>query len=316
MSKSLLSRLKEGILIADGAIGTMLLNGGLGTGECPEEWNVSHRKEVKAIHEAYLRAGCNLILTNTFGGNGFKLRRFGLENRSDELNLTGARIAKEAINQAMLDTKDLTGQVSDTLGGCSDARPIFVLGDVGPTGEFMEPVGSVKPEQFYQVFKEQILALIEGGIGAVIIETMSSLEECQTAVRAAKENTNLPVIVSMSFDPGKRGFRTMMGVDIRTMVKGLSESGADVIGTNCGGIGLEEMAEVIKEMRTLTDKPLMAQPNAGKPALVDGKTVYNESPETMAIQVKELVQAGANIIGGCCGTTPQHMTKISEAIRG
>ncbi len=301
MGESLLSSLKEGILIADGAMGTMLQSKGLGRGECPEEWNVSHREEVKAIHEAYLRAGCNLILTNTFGGNGFKLKKFSLEDRSDELNLTGARIAREAIEQVPL---------SNTY-----AQSLFVLGDVGPTGEFMEPVGSVKAGDFYQAFKEQTLALVEGGANAIIVETMSSLEECQTAVRAAKENTNLLVIASMSFDPGKKGFRTMMGVDIPTMVKGLSESGADVIGTNCGGIGLEEMAEIIKEMRTLTDKPLIAQPNAGKPALVDGKTVYNESPEVMATQVEELIKAGANIIGGCCGTTPEHMSKIVKAIQ-
>ncbi len=301
MGKSLLSRLKEGILIADGAMGTMLQSRGLGTGECPEQWNISHREEVQAIHRAYLRAGCNLILTNTFGGNRFKLKKFGLENRAGDFNVTGAKIAKEAIEQVPL---------SNTY-----TQPLFVLGDVGPTGEFMEPVGSVKLEEFYQVFKEQILALVEGGIDAVIVETMSSLEECQAAVRAAKENSNLPVIVSMSFDPGKRGFRTMMGVDIPTMVKGLSESGVDVIGTNCGGIGLEEMAEVIKEMRMLTDKPLMAQPNAGKPMLLEGKTVYNESPEAMAAQVEELIKAGANIIGGCCGTTPEHMAKIVQAVR-
>ncbi len=179
----------------------------------------------------------------------------------------------------------------------------------------MEPVGSVKAEEFYRVFKKQILALVEGGIDAIIIETMSSLEECQTAVRAAKENTNLTVIASMSFDPGARGFRTMMGVDIPTMVKGLSESGADVIGTNCGRVSIEEMAEVIKEMRMLTDKPLMAQPNAGRPRLIQGRTVYEQSPEEMASEVKALVQAGANIISGCCGTTPEHMAKIVKAVR-
>lgn len=311
----LLSRLKEGILIADGAMGTMLQERGLGKGKCPEEWNISHREEVQAIHRAYLEAGCHLILTNTFGGNQFKLKKFGLEDRLHELNIAGAKIAREAIEKFSAPSAGTCRVASgDRNNGRNECHP-YVLGDVGPTGEFMEPVGLVKREEFYRVFKKQILALIEGGVDAIIIETMSSLEECQAAIQAAKENNNLPVIVSMSFDPGERGFRTMMGVDIPTVVKGLSETGADVIGANCGRVSLEEMAEVIKEMRTLTDKPLMAQPNAGRPRLIEGRTVYEQSPEGIASEVKALVQAGANIIGGCCGTTPEHMAKIVKAVR-
>lgn len=292
MGKRLLAELEERILLADGAMGTMLHSQGLGTGECQEEWNLSHREEIKSIHESYLQAGCDLILTNTFGGNRFCLKKFGLEDRVREFNKAGVGIAKEVVKDSQA----------------------FILGDVGPTGEFMEPVGTIALETMSEVFREQILVLAEEGVDALIIETMSDLQEAQAAIKAARE-TNLPVLVSLSFNPGQKGFRTMMGVDIPTAVKGLIASRADVLGTNCGGVNPEEMVEIIKEMRSLTDKPLLAQPNAGKPTLIKGETVYNQSPEEVAANVGKLIEAGANIIGGCCGTTPEHLTRMAQVIR-
>lgn len=294
MGKKLLAELREGILLADGAMGTMLHSQGLGTGECQEEWNISHREEVKSIHKRYLEAGCHLILTNTFGGNRFCLKKFGQEDKVKEFNKAGVGIAREVVK---------------------DKQGTFILGDVGPTGEFIEPLGTVTLEIISKVFREQILALAEEGVDAFIIETMSDLREARTAVRVARE-TGLPVLVSLSFNPGRKGFRTMMGVDIPTAIKELTESGADVLGANCGEVSPGEMVEIIKEMRSLTDKPLLAQPNAGKPTLVEGETVYQQSPEEMSAEIKKLLKAGANIIGGCCGTTPEHLARIAQVTAG
>ncbi len=293
MSKEFLNNLRERTLLADGAMGTILQGRGLGVGECQEEWNLSHREEIKSIHREYLRAGCDLILTNTFGGNRFCLKKFGLEDKVREFNKAGVRIAREVVK---------------------DSQEIFVFGDVGPTGEFLEPLGTVTVETMYATFREQMVVLAEEGVDAIIIETMTDLREAQTAVKAAKE-TNLPVLVSLSFSPGKEGFRTMMGVTVSAAVQGLVEAGADVLGANCGEVNLEEMAEIIREMRGLTDKPLLAQPNAGKPILIQGKTTYNQSPEEMAVDVGNLLEAGASIIGGCCGTTPEHLTRMAQVIK-
>ena len=292
MGKRLLAELQERILLADGAMGTMLHSQGLGRGECQEEWNVSHREEVKNIHERYLQAGCNLILTNTFGGNRFCLKKFGREDKVKEFNKAGVGIVREVVKDS----------------------PAFILGDVGPTGEFMEPLGTVTFEAMSEVFREQILILAEEGVDALIIETMSDIREAQAAIKAA-EGTKLPVLASLSFNPGKRGFRTMMGVDIPTALQGLMEAGADVLGANCGEVSPKELAEIIKEMRSLTNKPLLAQPNAGKPTLIEGSTVYNQNPEEMAADVKKLIEAGASIIGGCCGTTPEHLARIAQVIK-
>ncbi len=293
MNKRLLAALQERLLLADGAMGTVLQNRGLETGECQEEWNISHREEIKNIHAAYLHAGCDLILTNTFGGNRFCLRKFGREDKVKEFNKAGVGIVKELVK---------------------DSQETFIVGDVGPTGEFMEPLGTVTFETLCEVFREQVFVLAEEGVDALIIETMSDLQEARAAIKAAKE-TDLPVLVSLSFNPGQRGFRTMMGLDVPLAVQGLTEAGADVLGTNCGEVNLQEMAEIIKEMRSLTDKPLLAQPNAGKPTLIEGKTTYNQSPEEMSADVKKLMEAGVNIIGGCCGTTPDHLARMAQVIK-
>jgi 5-methyltetrahydrofolate--homocysteine methyltransferase len=295
MASGLLSRVKQGeILICDGAMGTMLHQAGLRAGECAELWNIDHADKVIAIHSAYLNAGCDMVISNTFGGTRFKLKKYQLENRVEELNRAGVKAARKAVTKS--------GQ--------------YVLGDIGPTGEFLQPVGELTYDELYSAFKEQAVALANAGVDAIIIETMSAIEETVCAVKAIKENTAVPAIASMTFNTaGDKGYRTMMGVSPQQAAEQLDAAGADIIGTNCGGIRVEQVADIIQEMRKYTQKPLIAEPNAGLPKLVDGKTVYDESPEYMGSLAPELVKAGANIIGGCCGTTPAHLAAIAKAIR-
>ena len=288
----LLNRLKKGeILVSDGAMGTMLQDKGLKAGGCPEEWNITHPKEVKAIAEAYLKAGSDMILTNTFGGSKFKLAKFGLESKVVEFNKAGVALAKETALQY--------GSI--------------VAGSVGPTGEFMQPLGLVTEDEMYDVVREQILAQIRGGADAICIETMTSLEEISIAVRVVKENTAVPAIATMTFDKGIKGYRTMMGVSIKEAALGLEKAGADIIGTNCGN-GIGPMVDIVREMRKYSSKPVLVHANAGIPELIHGKTCFRDTPENMTKRVPELIDAAANIIGGCCGTTPEHIRAIRNAV--
>ncbi|MDI6783058.1 MAG: homocysteine S-methyltransferase family protein, partial [bacterium] len=263
MMTDILARLKQGeILICDGAMGTMLHQAGLQPGHCAELWNIDQPEEVAEIHKEYFEAGCDMVITNTFGGTRFKLKKFNQETRVIELNRAGARVAKQA---------------------AAEYPHRYVLGDIGPTGEFLQPVGELTYDELYAAFKEQAVALAAGGVDAIIIETMSAIEEAVCAVKAVKENTRVPVIATMTFNPaGAQGFRTMMGVSPQQTAEQLDTAGADIIGTNCGGIRVEQVAEIIRELRRYTPKPLIAEPNAGLPKLVDGKTIYDESPEYMA----------------------------------
>ncbi|MDO9465161.1 MAG: homocysteine S-methyltransferase family protein [bacterium] len=288
----LLDRVKKGeVLVSDGAMGTMLHHKGLGLGECPEEWNITHPGEVKAIAEAYLKAGSDMILTNTFGGSRFKLAKFGLEANVAEFNKAGVALAKKAALQ---------------YGG-------IVAASLGPTGEFMRPLGTVTEGEMYDVFREQILAQIQGGADAICIETMTSLEEVSIAIKVVKENTAVPAIATMTFDKGMQGYKTMMGVSIKEAALGLEKAGADIIGTNCGN-GIGPMIDIVLEMRRYSSKPILVHANAGVPELIHGKTCFKETPLDMAKKVSELINAGANIIGGCCGTTPEHIRAIRNAV--
>jgi 5-methyltetrahydrofolate--homocysteine methyltransferase len=289
----LLEKLAGGrILASDGAWGTLLQARGLKPGECPELWNIEHREEVFDIARSYVEAGSDMIETNSFGGSRFKLRHYGLDDRTRELNRAAADISREAC-------------------GCER----IVLGSVGPTGIILM-TGEVDAGELYEAFGEQAAALAEGGADAIVVETMSDLEEASLAIRAARECTGLDVICTMTFEKTVDGqYRTMMGVSPFEMVPVLKEAGACVVGSNCGN-GTEGMIAILKEIRRADpDVPVLIQGNAGLPEYREGKTVFNEKPEVTASFVPDLVKFGASIIGGCCGTTPQHISLIGRELR-
>lgn len=290
--KNLLERLKEEILVCDGAMGTMLMSKGMPKGACPDYWGIKNKKILASIHKAYIDAGCDMIITNTFGANAIKLKKFKLQKKAKDINKKATEIAWEAA------------------GGSR----VYVLGDVGPTGEYLKPVGDVEPEEMLHVFTEQVKALQGAGVDAIILETMSDLEELKTAIMAAKENTKLPLIACMTFQrTAKKGFRTTSGISIPQFVNDSLLSGCDAIGANCS-IAISDMVELISEMRNLSTSFLIAQPNAGSPKLVDNKAVYEQSPDEFKKFIPQLIKAGANIIGGCCGTTPEHIWRIKEVV--
>ena len=276
------------VLIFDGAWGTMLQAAGLTTDDCPEEWNISHAEEVQAVAKAYAQAGSDVILSDTFGGSGCKLKKMGFGDKVVEFNTAGAKN--------------------------SLAAGVIVAGSVGPTGEFIEPLGDMTAEEIQAVFAEQIGAMIDAGVQAICVETMSAVEEAAAAVRAAKAiDPNIDVIVTFTFDASPNGFRTMMGVSPEMAVTAMVEAGADVIGSNCGN-GIEAMIEITRAFRAVTDLPILIHANAGVPELVDGETVFRQSPEDFSAKVPELVAAGANIVGGCCGSTPAHISAMKAAV--
>jgi 5-methyltetrahydrofolate--homocysteine methyltransferase len=289
---NILNELNAGkTLVFDGAMGTMLQAQGLSIEECPEEWNVSHPEVVQEIHRSYFGAGCDIVETNSFGGSRLKLARYGLAERTRELN-------RKAVENAR------------AVAGAGH----YVAGSVGPTGEFIEPYGALKYEEVVAAFLEQAQALEEGGADIICVETMSDLNETRAAIEAAKTGTNCTVFASMTFSLGKHGYRTMMGVDPTTAARSLEEYGADIVGANCGA-GPDGIAKILKEMSKSTSKLLFAKPNAGLPRLEGDKTVYPETPAEMADKMVSLLDVGVGIIGGCDGTTPQHLREIVRRVR-
>ncbi len=291
-SKGILERLASGeILALDGATGTHLQNYGLEPGACPELMNADEPDTVRNMSAEYFAAGADMALTNSFGGSKFMLKKYGAGDRVGELN----RLAAEHVRSVA-------------------PKGTFVVGSVGPTGEFMEPLGSVSEQEMYDAFAEQVVSLEEGGADAVVVETQMAIEEAATAVRAARENTGMVVMSTMVFDKGPRGYFTMMGVTPERAVVELQEAGADVVGTNCGN-GIEKMVELGEMMRQLTGGLLIIQSNAGIPAIVKGEIIYPESPEFMAEGFARLAELPVNILGGCCGTGSAHVRAMVEALR-
>ncbi len=281
---------KPGILLCDGAMGTELQKRGMAVGACPEEYNITNPQFIKEIHSDYFDSGARIVETNTFGANRLRMKFYGFENRVKEINIAGAALARQVC-----------------------PLNCFVAGSIGPLGEMIEPLGEISEQQAYEVFTEQVNALQEGGVDILFIETMMSLDEVVIAVKAAKENSSLPVSATMTFELGKAGLRTPWGIDTKTAVETLSSLRVDIIGSNCGK-GFDEMIEVIKEMKQWTNLPLLAQANAGLPEWVEGISVYNETPEIIAPKIKKLISLGIKLIGGCCGTTPAHIKMMSEVI--
>lgn len=287
-------QLKQGRkLLSDGAWGTFLQRKGLKPGECPELWCVTHRADVLDIAKSYVTAGADLIKTNSFGGSRLKLNAYGLGNRVTELNQAAAAISREAAG-----------------------RERSVIASLGPTGKLLL-MGDITEQELYAAFKEQAQALAAGGADAALIESMSALDETCLAIRAIRENTRLEIISTLTFERTvKGGYRTMMGVSPADMAKACLAAGADIIGANCGH-GFRQMIEVVKEIRAAAPAALiLVHANAGMPVVRNGVDVFPDTPAMMADFVPELLAAGANIIGGCCGTTPEHIAAIAKALHG
>ena len=284
--------LEKGILISDGAMGTMLQSKGLTDGGAPELWNVENPTAIEDVLEQYAAAGANLITTNTFGGTRGRLQMHGLEDRLFELNKAGAEIARK---------------VADRHPGC------FVMGDVGPSGELMEPMGTMTIDDAKALFSDQIKALVAGGVDAILMETMSDLQEVEAAVKAAHEVApNLPVIATFSFDTN---LRTMMGVKPAVAVKTLAAEGVRIIGANCGR-GVDEMRVIAKELTEARPDGvfIITQSNAGLPKLVGGDFIYDGTPEEMAKYAQDMKALGVNVIGSCCGSTPAHTAAMKATV--
>jgi 5-methyltetrahydrofolate--homocysteine methyltransferase len=288
----IIDRINDGkILVSDGAWGTFLQKMGKQPGDCAELWCVDHRDKVTEIAQSYINAGSDMIETNSFGGSRLKLEHYGLGQRAAELNEAAASISREAAGPEHI-----------------------VLGSVGPTGKILM-MGDVTESQLYDAFKDQAIALEKGGADAVCVETMSATDEAAVAIKAARENTACEVICTFTFErTTKDEYRTMMGVTPTEAAKSSIEAGAHIIGTNCGN-GFERMIDIVKEIRdAIPDTPILVHANAGLPSNVNGEDVFPDTPEVMAALVPDIIEAGANIIGGCCGTTPAHITAIKNAI--
>ncbi len=276
------------ILVSDGAWGTEMARLGLDAGEAPERWNLDHPEKVRFVADKYVEAGADIILTNTFGASRFKLAKLGLDDKVTRINRIGAELSRQAAHQRA-----------------------FVIGSVGPTGEFMEPYGTITESEMVDCFAEQAKALVEGGVDGLVVETMMDLREAKAALKAAKENADCPIAVCLTYESGPGGIATMMGVTPERAAAELEIAGADLIGANCGA-GMEFMVRVAEELKASTSKPLWIKPNAGLPELVGGQTVYKETPEQMARYLPSLVEFGTKVVGGCCGTTPSHVRAMAE----
>lgn len=287
-------KLKQGRrLLSDGAWGTLLQRKGLKPGECPELWSVTHRADVLDIAKSYVAAGAEMLKTNSCGGSRLKLDHYGLGDRVTELNRAAAAISREAAGPER-----------------------SVIASMGSTGKLLL-MGDVTEQELYVVFKEQAQALEAGGADAALIETMSALDETCIAIKAVRENTRLEIISTLTFERTARGdYRTMMGVSPSDMAKACLEAGADIIGANCGH-GFRQMIEVVKEIRAAApEAPILVHANAGIPINRNGVDVFPDTPAMMADFVPALLAAGANIIGGCCGTTPEHIAAIAKVLHG
>jgi len=295
MKPPLLEVLRNRALLGDGAMGTQLMLAGLEQGNCGEAWNLTYPERVLAIQRRYAEAGSDCILTNTFGGSRIMLNRHGHATDVAAINRAGVEIVREAFG----------------------SRPGYVIGDIGPFGGLMEPYGDFTEAEVRAAFVEQAAALVKAGADAIIIETQTSLEELLIGIQAAQEAGAACIIGSMAYDVTLDGstFRTMMGVDPERAASFMEEHGAHIVALNCGtGMDMARARDAVLRYRDVTSLPLMAQPNAGQPKLINMKVVYDETPEQMVVGVGPLLEAGARIIGACCGSTPEHIRAFRQTL--
>jgi len=272
-------------------MGTMLFQRGLKPGDCPEAMNLDHPELLSEIARLYLEAGADIVQTNTFGGSSLKLAQYGLQGRVRDICVNAVNAARAVVG-----------------------KKVFVSGSCGPCGRLLEPFGDINADAVFDSFKEQTGTLIEAGVDIICVETMTDVNEAMLAVKAAKSiQQSVPVMATMTFDSTPRGFYTIMGTTVEQACKALADAGADVIGSNCGN-GIENMVRIAAEFRKYSSLPLIIQSNAGLPQLVDGQLVYAETPEFMAKHCERLLDIGVDIIGGCCGTTPEHIAGIREVV--
>jgi 5-methyltetrahydrofolate--homocysteine methyltransferase len=291
---NLLDLCRTGVVIGDGAMGTELQRAGLAVGECGDRWSLEHPGRILAIHEAYIAAGSQVIITNSFGANCWVLGRYGLADRVVAVNRAAAIAARRAAGEA-----------------------VCVLGDIGPCGGFIRPLGDIDPGELEAEFTAQAAALLEGGADGIIIETMTALDELRVAIRAAHAARAPFVVASMAFDRVPNGnIRTMMGVSPEQTARAAVEAEVDVVGANCGThMTAADFERVTALFRQTTDRPIMIQSNAGSPDLVDGRAVYRLSPEAFAEGMRSVVAEGANVVGGCCGTAPAHIAALARQLK-
>jgi len=283
---------RSGVILADGAMGTMLMDLGLEFGASPEMWNVERPERVRSVHRGYLEAGARLVLSNTFGGSRFRLALHDLQDRMAELNQAGVELARQAVDEV--------------------GSGALVAGDIGPSGELLEPYGNLTYTEAVAGFGDQARALIQGGADVIWIETISALDEMRAAFEGVRSvSPEIPVIATMTFDTHGR---TMMGVSPEEAVRGWADLDLAAIGGNCGN-GPDEILTVIDKMRSVApEKVLVAKSNAGIPQWLNGKTTYDAGPEEMARYAVQAAEAGARIIGACCGSTPAHLAKMGSAL--
>ena len=295
MKERLQDMIRRRPLLGDGAMGTQLMLAGLEQGSCGEAWNLTHPERVLAIQRRYAEAGSDCILTNTFGGSRIMLNRHGHADKVVEINQAAVAIARAAFG----------------------AGAGYVIGDIGPFGGLMEPYGDFTEAQVREAFEEQARALVDAGADAILIETQTSLEELTLGIQAAKRAGAPCIIGSMAYDVTLDGstFRTMMGVDPERAAACMRERGADIVALNCGtGMDMERARQAVVRYKRVTDLPVMAQPNAGQPKLVEMKVVYDETPQQMVRGVVPLLEAGVNILGACCGSSPDHIRAFRGAM--
>jgi 5-methyltetrahydrofolate--homocysteine methyltransferase len=292
MSESIFDTIKKGIVLLDGGMGTELIAHGFPQGACPETWNVEKPEVVKKIHTSYYEAGSDVVLTNSFGGSRLKLEDYGLGRRCYELNRAAAEIAVQVRPERR-----------------------FVAGSMGPIGKFLKPAGEFEREQFIEAYAEQARGLSDGGADFLLVETQYDLQEAICALSGARNVTDKPVFVTMTFTKGPRGYFTIMGNSVARSVEELEEEKVPVIGTNCT-LNSEEMVDLVKIIRECTELPIIAQANAGQPTVSgEGEVSYAQKIEDYIRFIPQLIENGANLIGGCCGTNPEYIKRMAEIIK-